>query len=111
MDDTWANRLKTIDALLDTLIPGAQGSWPSAAMLDLAERFIDEASRAPGVAEFARILKSLPADFARLDRAAREAALHAQPTALVQALAAAAYRVYYTNPVVAEHILTQSRPV
>lgn len=84
----------TLDALLDTLLPGT-ADWPAAGSLDgIAAQVATEA---------APLLAALPAGFATAGADAREAALRAleaaEPAAF-ERLVAAAYLAYYTHQTV-----------
>ena len=104
-------RQSTIAALLDTMIPGTADGWPSAAKLQLGGRFVEEVTLERSDAALDQLIGLLPEDFATRDATAREAELQAQPEPLVQTIAAAAYRAYYTTPVVAKRVLELSRPI
>ncbi|EPX85462.1 hypothetical protein [Salipiger mucosus] len=97
-----------LTALIDTLLPGDGGDWPSAGALGLGPRMAEMAALAPGGSEALEgVLAGLPEGFAEAAPEEREAAL----TALEEAdparfgkVVTAGYNAYYTTPAVRDVI-------
>ncbi|WP_417724289.1 hypothetical protein [Salipiger sp.] len=97
-----------LNALVDTLLPGDGGDWPSAGALDLGPRMAEMAALAPGGTDaLETVLARLPDTFGAMDQPARQALLaeieDADPERFGR-IVTAAYNAYYTTPAVRDVI-------